>query len=121
VEEKSGISLRVEVFAEGQLSEGMTTVLQGGNPAEIPYEAELIDRIKNDDHNLFYQLIQPYERRVYAAALAILKNEADAEDIVQDSTLNAGAGIDTPYNGNAAAFFGRRGCESVRSRTLATG
>jgi len=66
----------------------MTTVLQL-NSAETAHEAELIQRIKSGDHGLFYQLIQPYERRVYATALAILKNEADAEDIAQDSILKA--------------------------------
>jgi RNA polymerase sigma-70 factor, ECF subfamily len=59
------------------------------NPAEAAYEAELIQRIKSGEHDLFYRLIQPYERRVYAAALAILRNEADAEDIAQDSILKA--------------------------------
>jgi len=59
------------------------------NPAETAYEAELIQRIKSGDHELFYRLIQPYEKRVFATALAILKNEADAEDIAQDSILKA--------------------------------
>src|ERR1700722_13656385 len=59
------------------------------NPAETAYEAELIQRIKSGEQDLFYQLIQPYERRIYAAALAILRNEADAEDIAQDSILKA--------------------------------
>jgi RNA polymerase sigma-70 factor, ECF subfamily len=66
----------------------MTTLLPE-NPAEIAYEAELIQRIKSGERDLFYRLIQPYERRVYAAALAILRNEADAEDIAQDSILKA--------------------------------
>lgn len=59
------------------------------NPAETAYEAELIQRIKSGEHDLFYRLIQPYESRVYAAALAIVRNEADAEDIAQDSILKA--------------------------------
>jgi RNA polymerase sigma-70 factor (ECF subfamily) len=59
------------------------------NPAEPAYEAELIQRIKSGEHDLFYRLIQPYERRVYATALAILRNEADAEDVAQDSILKA--------------------------------
>ena len=59
------------------------------NPAEAAYEAELIQRIKSGEHDLFYRLIQPYDRRVYAAALSIVRNEADAEDIAQDSILKA--------------------------------
>lgn len=66
----------------------MTTVL-AENQAVAAYEAELIERIRSGEHDVFYQLIQPYERRVYAAALAILKNQADAEDVAQDSILKA--------------------------------
>ena len=66
----------------------MTTLLPE-NPAETAYEAELIQRIKSGEHKLFYRLSQPYERRVYAAALAVLRNEADAEDVAQDSILKA--------------------------------
>ncbi len=49
----------------------------------------LIQRIRNGEHELFYDLIQPYERRVYATAFAILRNEADAEDVAQEAVLKA--------------------------------
>jgi RNA polymerase sigma-70 factor, ECF subfamily len=52
-------------------------------------EAALIERIRAGEHELFYALIQPYERRVYATAFAILRNEADAEDAAQDAMLKA--------------------------------
>lgn len=52
-------------------------------------EAALIERIRNGERELFYELIQPYERRVYAAAFAILRNEADAEDAAQEAVLKA--------------------------------
>jgi RNA polymerase sigma-70 factor (ECF subfamily) len=52
-------------------------------------EAALIARIQNGERELFYELIQPYERRVYAAAFAILRNEADAEDAAQEAVLKA--------------------------------
>jgi len=68
--------------------QGMTTLLQE-NSAETAREAELILRVKSGDHDVFYQLIQPYERRVFATAMAILRNEADAEDTAQDSILKA--------------------------------
>jgi len=57
--------------------------------AETAQEAELILRVKSGEHDLFYQLIQPYEGRVFATAMAILRNEADAEDTAQDSILKA--------------------------------
>lgn len=56
-------------------------------------EQELIARVKRGERELFYELVQPYERRVYAAALAILRNEADAEDAAQEAMLKAFANI----------------------------
>src|SRR5579864_4783625 len=52
-------------------------------------EERLIRRIREGEHDLFYELIRPYERRVYSAALAILRNEADAEDVTQEAVLKA--------------------------------
>jgi RNA polymerase sigma-70 factor, ECF subfamily len=52
-------------------------------------EAALIERIRKGERELFYELIRPYERRVYAAAFAILRNEADAEDAAQEAVLKA--------------------------------
>jgi RNA polymerase sigma-70 factor (ECF subfamily) len=52
-------------------------------------EQSLIRRIRDGEHDLFYQLIRPYERAIYAAAFAILRNEADAEDAVQEAVLKA--------------------------------
>jgi RNA polymerase sigma-70 factor (ECF subfamily) len=68
--------------------------------AETTHEAELIQRVKDGEHDLFYQLIRPYEGRVFATAMAILRNEADAEDIAQDAILKAFRHIST-FRGEA--------------------
>jgi RNA polymerase sigma-70 factor (ECF subfamily) len=57
------------------------------NPAQHDYEQRLIERIRDGEHEAFYELIRPYERRLYAAAFLILRNETDAEDCVQESVL----------------------------------
>ncbi len=59
------------------------------DPAGQFNEELLIRRIRDGEHDLFYELIGPYERRVYATAFAILRNEADAEDMAQESVLKA--------------------------------
>ena len=59
------------------------------SPADKINEGLLIQRIRNGEHDLFYELIRPYERRVYAAAFAILRNQADAEDVAQEAVLKA--------------------------------
>src|ERR1700680_4412266 len=58
-------------------------------PAEQLNEAMLIRRVVAGEHELFYELIRPYERRLYATAFAILRNEADAEDAAQEAVLKA--------------------------------
>src|SRR5579864_3575665 len=52
-------------------------------------EEGLIRRIRDGEHDLFYELIRPYERRVYSTAFAIVRNEADAEDVSQEAVLKA--------------------------------
>jgi len=52
-------------------------------------EESLIRRIRDGEHDAFYELIRPYERRVYAAAFAITHNDADAEDVAQEAMLKA--------------------------------
>lgn len=64
-------------------------VISLDRPAEQINEAMLIRRVRDGEHELFYQLIRPYERRVYAAAFAVLRNEADAEDVAQEALLKA--------------------------------
>ena len=52
-------------------------------------EEALIRRLCDGEHEVFYQLIRPYERRVYATAFAVLRNEADAEEVAQEAFLKA--------------------------------
>jgi RNA polymerase sigma-70 factor (ECF subfamily) len=56
-------------------------------------EHDLILNVQRGKNELFYELVRPYERRVYAAALAILRNEQDAEDTAQEAMLKAFANI----------------------------
>lgn len=56
-------------------------------------EKELIRRIQNGEQEKFYELVQPYERRVYTAAFAVLRNAADAEEVAQEAILKAFANL----------------------------
>ena len=60
-----------------------------GHPAQQSSEVELIRRVRDGEGDLFYELIRPYERRVYSATFAILRNAADAEDAAQEAMLKA--------------------------------
>ena len=52
-------------------------------------EAQLITAILAGDTGQYHELIRPYERSVYRMALSFMKNEADAEDVAQESFLKA--------------------------------
>ncbi len=56
---------------------------------EVRDENALIQRIREGERERFYELIQPYERRMYTAAFALLRNQADAEDVAQEAALKA--------------------------------
>jgi RNA polymerase sigma-70 factor (ECF subfamily) len=56
-------------------------------------EQSLIARICKGEPSLFATLVKPYERRVYATALALLRNDADAQDVAQEAILKAFANL----------------------------
>ncbi len=66
-------------------------VTAGGNPAGggKPEEARRIASILAGNVEEFHELIRPYERSVYVMALALLKVEADAEEVAQEALLKA--------------------------------
>jgi len=68
-------------------------VLNNPEQAGVAREQDLILSVQGGQKELFYELVRPYEKRVYAAALAILHNEQDAEDVVQEAMLKAFAKI----------------------------
>ncbi len=52
-------------------------------------EGELIQRVCQGDKEAFCGLVRPYERAVYATAMSILNNPADAEEVAQEAVLKA--------------------------------
>jgi RNA polymerase sigma-70 factor (ECF subfamily) len=53
-----------------------------------PTEAELIDRLRRRDTDALEILMQRHAARVYRVALGVTRNEADAEEVVQDVFLS---------------------------------
>lgn len=54
-----------------------------------PTEAELIKRVCDGEREAFYDLVRPYERMIYATAISVVKNQADAEEVCQEAVLKA--------------------------------
>jgi len=50
---------------------------------------EIVKRVLSGDTGLFELLIRRHDQRVYRLAIAIVRNEADAEDIAQETYLRA--------------------------------
>jgi RNA polymerase sigma-70 factor (ECF subfamily) len=58
-------------------------------------EAQLIQRVCEGEREVFYELVRPYERMVYATAISIVKNPADAEEVAQEAVLKAFSKLST--------------------------
>jgi RNA polymerase sigma-70 factor (ECF subfamily) len=52
-------------------------------------EAGMIAEVLDGRTETFHELIRPYERSVYLMALSLLHNEAEAEDIAQETFIKA--------------------------------
>jgi RNA polymerase sigma-70 factor, ECF subfamily len=52
-------------------------------------ERALIAQILLGESELFHELLRPYERGLYLAANAVLRNHADSQDAVQEAVLKA--------------------------------
>jgi RNA polymerase sigma factor (sigma-70 family) len=71
-------------------------------PAKRPQESDqrLVQLIAADDHAAFERLMRRHNSRLFRVARAILKDDAEAEDAVQDSYLDAFKHI-AGYRGDA--------------------
>ena len=62
---------------------------RGIENAKEKIEAELVARVKAGEVEAFYELVRPYERAVFLAAVSLVKNDADAEEVCQEAILKA--------------------------------
>lgn len=51
------------------------------------FEADCIRRILSGEKHLFHNLIRPAERSIYFLLYSLLKNEAEAEDVAQETVI----------------------------------
>lgn len=68
-------------------------VRESENADLLARERELITEILAGNHERYYELIAPLERRVYYTAFAILRTEADAEEVAQEAILKGFRGL----------------------------
>lgn len=65
------------------------TATKWGPAPTVQKEATLVDRFLVGDREAFAELVRPHASALYGVALAILKDESDAEETVQDAILKA--------------------------------
>lgn len=71
------------------LHTGLLSAMGKTPPQLRPNEAELIKSVCDGEREAFYELVRPYERMMYATAMAVLKNPADAEEVAQEAVMKA--------------------------------
>lgn len=64
-------------------------------------DAVLVTRIHSGDMAAFELLVERYQDRVYGLALGMLRDDTDAQDVVQDTFLNVFRKLDT-FRGDSA-------------------
>jgi len=77
-----------------------TLVRESEDDCVLEGERALVAEILAGNHERYYELIAPIERRVYYTAYAILRSEADAEEVSQEAILKGFRGLRT-FRGEA--------------------
>jgi RNA polymerase sigma-70 factor, ECF subfamily len=60
---------------------------------EAIYDADLVRRFNGGDESAFGEIMNRHKTRIFAAAMALLRNHADAEEITQDTFIRAHRGF----------------------------
>lgn len=73
---------------------GCEPAIRAGKEDAVLSDEEAVARIRGGEVELFELLLRRYNQRVYRTARAVLKNDAEAEDVVQEAWLRAFAHLD---------------------------
>lgn len=70
---------------------------------EAEQDRELIERARDGDRRAFRMLVERHQRRAFAIALALVRDEHDAREVVQEAFLRVHRGLGTFHGGST--FF----------------
>src|SRR4029450_13480990 len=81
----------VSAFRRTHCWRGRLRVTTDTEPIRLPAvpDEELVSRIRTGDLRLFEELMRRYNQRLYRVARAIVKDEDEAEDVMQQAYINA--------------------------------
>ena len=80
-----------------------STLTRRNRPRPQPRETELIARAQQGEVAAFEQLAQAHANRLFAIALRLVGNHAEAEDVLQETLLRAWRGIGR-FHGHSEVF-----------------
>jgi RNA polymerase sigma-70 factor, ECF subfamily len=63
------------------------------NQREAEYDADLVRRFLTGDESAFVEITSRYREKIFSVAISLLRNRADAEEIVQDTFVRAYRGL----------------------------
>jgi RNA polymerase sigma-70 factor (ECF subfamily) len=78
----------------------MSPLPDPATPAFVLDDPDLVERVAHDDHAAFETLMRRHNSRLFRVARAILRDDAEAEDALQDAYLDAYRHI-TEFRGGA--------------------
>jgi RNA polymerase sigma-70 factor, ECF subfamily len=61
--------------------------------AEAIHDSDLVHRFNGGDESAFLEIMSRHQSRIFAAAMSLLHNHADAEEITQDTFVRAHRGL----------------------------
>lgn len=70
---------------------------------EAERDLELIEQARNGDTHAFRALVERHQRRAFAIAIGVLRDENDAREVVQEAFIRVYRGLDA-FNGSSSFF-----------------
>src|SRR5829696_585821 len=71
----------------------LTARIDLNTAAALP-DGEIVRRVRAGEHGLFELLMRRHNQRIYRVARAVLKDESEAEDVMQQAYINAFTHLD---------------------------
>jgi RNA polymerase sigma-70 factor (ECF subfamily) len=71
--------------------------------AEAEQDRALIERARGGDQTAFRELVERHQRRAFAIAVALVRDEQDAREVVQEAFIRVYRGLDRFHGGSS--FF----------------
>lgn len=86
-------TLRSTQRNQAHVQEDRQAVVRSNNKMEAAYDAVLVQRFNTGDESAFTEIIKRYYPRIRALANQTLHNQADAEEVAQDTFIRAHRGL----------------------------